>query len=72
MQKNLPDNSENSTSSHKSSPSPFIGAAGMVLNAGKAVLGLIGKGISGSVRILTKRRPTMKSGSQSDTFVKNS
>ncbi len=38
----------------RSRPSPFIGAASIVLGAGAVVLGLVGRALKGSVKLLLK------------------
>jgi hypothetical protein len=37
-------------------PSPFMGAAGLVLSVGLGVLRIVGKGIKASARLLTQQR----------------
>ncbi|HMF73151.1 MAG TPA: hypothetical protein VK616_16845 [Flavitalea sp.] len=68
MKKNLPDNIHNSQPTMKASRSPLTGPAWMVLGVGKAVLGLIGKGIRGSFRLLMKHRRSRLSGQQNKTI----
>ncbi|HMF72095.1 MAG TPA: hypothetical protein VK616_11500 [Flavitalea sp.] len=68
MKKNLPGNIDNSQPTMKASRSPFTGPASMVLGAGKVVLGLIGKGLRGSFRLLMKRRRNPLSGQQNKTI----
>jgi len=72
MKKNLPDNADNSQPTMKASPSPFIGPASMVLGVGRVVLGLIGKGIRGSFRLLMNNRRNRISRQQNKTIADQS
>ena len=45
---------EVSRPARKAQPSPFIGAASIVLGTGSVVFGLIGRALKGSVKLLLK------------------